>query len=142
MYSVCERMVILLFLGILSVRDCRERRVPVVWLIAGAVLLFGMGIGRCVQEELAWQEMILGSVPGILLLLIARLSGKAGYADGILLMELGACLGWRESIWLSCFSLLLLSVFSMILLCLRKAKKNTEIPYIPFLTIAFLLKQL
>lgn len=135
-------LVVLIYLTILGIQDYREGSVSVLWLAAGVGILTGLGIYRCVQGELLWTEMLSGIIPGALLLAIAGLSGKAGYADGVVLIELGVCLGYREIMLLFGFSLLLLSVVSILLLFLRRVRKNTKLPYLPFLAIVFILRQL
>lgn len=128
-----------IYLAILGIKDWIDRKIPICGLAVGAVLLPGMGIYRCVQGELMWWEMLVGVLPGALLLLVAWLSGKAGYADGIVMTELGLCLGYRESMLLFCFSLLLTAMISILLLFLRKVRKDTKMPYLAFLAIVFLM---
>lgn len=135
-------LVVLIYLIILGIQDYREGSVSVMWLAAGAGILAGLGINRCIQGELLWMEVLLGIIPGAFLLAIAGLSGKAGYADGVVLIELGVCLGYREIMLLFGFSLLLLSMVSVLLLFLRKVRRNTKLPYLPFLAIVFILRQL
>lgn len=135
-------LVILIYLVILGIKDYVDRKIPLLWLVVGAFVLTGMGIYSCVQGKILWTDMLLGLMPGVLLLVIAWLSGKAGYADGVVLIELGVCLGYRESVLLFGFSLLLLSVVSVTLLFLRKVRKDTKMPYLPFLAVIFLLRQL
>ncbi len=135
-------LIIMLYLTVLGIKDLKERQIQLTWLAAGAAALTSMGIYRCIQGELSWVGMLTGMIPGILLLLMARLSGKAGYADGIVLLELGLCLGYRESMFLFCLALLLLSAVSVILLLLGKAHRHTKMPYLSFVAIVFLLRQL
>lgn len=135
------KIVILIYLTVLGVWDCQERKVPLGLLIIGGAAAFSAGIYRCTQGQLWWMESLFGVIPGVFLLLVARLSGKAGYADGLVLIELGVCMGFREAILLFGFSLLLLSVCSMVLLLLRKVHKNTKMPYLSFLAVIFLVRQ-
>lgn len=136
------KTLILGYLVILGIKDGKDRKIPLQWLVAGAVLLGGIGVWKCVLGEMNRWEILLGVIPGVLLLAVAWLTGKAGCADGVVLMELGLCLGYRESLFLFGFGLLLLSIVSVILLLLRKVKKDTRMPYLPFLAIVFLLRQL
>ena len=75
--------------------------------------------------------------PGGLLLVTAYVTKKAGYGDGIVLLLLGMALGGDKSLLIFGLSLLLISVWSLILLVFHKAGRNTKIPYLPFLTAAF-----
>lgn len=131
-------IIVLFYLVILGIADLRKRRIPVVLLGIGGVLLPGIGIYRGLQEELGCTEMVIGMLPGVFLVLVAWLTRKAGYADGVVLMQMGLCMGYREVLPLFCFSMLLLSVVSVILLFLRKVKKETKMPYLTFLAFTFL----
>ena len=134
------KIVILFYLMILSIWDCKERRVPLSWLTVGTILLSGMGICKCLQRECQWTELLVGMLPGVMLTAVAWVTKKAGYADGIVLMQLGMFFGYRESMFLLCTGLILLSLVSVVLLCLRKVQRNTGMPYLPFLSAAFLLR--
>lgn len=135
-------IITLVYLLILGIKDTKDRKIPTLWLAVGAVLLAGMGICRCLQGELAWMDILMGCVQGALLLVVAKVTGKAGYADGIVLIELGLCLGYRESAMIFCFSLFLLAICSIILLLFRKVRRDTRMPYLPFLAVVFLMRQI
>lgn len=134
--------VVALYLGILGVRDLRHGSVPLKWLLAGALLLPGMGVMMCLSEQVSLIELLIGIIPGLLMLVVARVTQKAGYADGIVLLEVGLCRGYRQCIPLFCFSLLLLALVSAVLLVLKKVHRNTKIPYLPFVFAVFCIQEL
>lgn len=126
-------LLLLLYLLILSVFDIKSQRVPVVLLTIGS-----MGIVISVLWELMIRrqtllEAALGVIPGIVFLIIAWLSQKAGYADGIILIWMGALFGYRISVLVFGVSLMLASICSIVLLMLRKVNRQSQLPYIPFL---------
>lgn len=130
-----------LYLLGLSLWDVKERRVPVILLVlgsiaAGSVVAYGMATGR-----IRGVELILGAIPGLSLLLTAWLTGKAGYADGIVLLCCGIVWGYREALLILCLSLVLISFVSIALLLLHKVKRQSRIPYIPFLAVGFWLAE-
>lgn len=131
--------VVLLYLGMLSFWDYKERQVPVAWLAVGAFLLPAMGIVRCFAGEYSGMEYLAGALPGIMLLIIAWLTQKAGYADGVVLIELGLYSGYRQSVLLSCLSLLLSAMVSVCLLAVRKVNRNTKLPYLPFVFMVYFI---
>uniref|UniRef100_UPI004056F38E hypothetical protein n=1 Tax=Acetatifactor sp. TaxID=1872090 RepID=UPI004056F38E len=134
------KIFILTYLAILAVKDGREQKIPLWWLLVGAVVLSGIGIYQCVTGGFTWSEMVMGMIPGIFFLAVAWITGKAGMADGLVLIELGLCLGYKECLALCGFGLLLLAVVSSVLLFLHKVRKNTKMPYLPFLAIVYLLR--
>lgn len=130
-------IVFLLYLFILSAFDLREKTVPSVLLILGGILA-GAGAGYGILAgNLSLHQPLLGMIEGVILLLIAHLTQKMGYADGIVLILIGLLTGYRGSLMVLCISSFLCAVFCMVLMIVRKINKNSRIPYIPFLSIAY-----
>ncbi len=119
----------------ISIMDIRRYRVPVWMLVPGGVLAGIMFI--CQQGTMV--DMLKGVLPGLVFLMIAFVTKKAGYGDGIVMIFLGILSGSTESLVIFTLSLFLAAVFSLILLGLRKAGRNTRIPFLPFLSAAWLI---
>lgn len=134
-------VIILLFFWLtgLSLSDIRYRKVPVWMILLGGVAIVGIGVYGCVRNENGILPFFIGMVPGTALILLAVGTQKAGCADGIVLMLLGCILGFRECILTAILSLVMISALSAVLLILKKADIRTRIPYIPFLTIGFVI---
>lgn len=117
-----------------SIMDIRTRRVPV-WMLA-----FGGGLAALAawRQGAAVPEAVMGMLPGVLLLLTALATKKAGYGDGVVLCMFGAVLGREKGMLLFGISLFLLSLYALTLLALRKAGKNTRIPFLPFLAAGWI----
>lgn len=126
------------YLVALSIYDLREKKVPLVLLVVGGVATILGGIYDGVMGVIDWTQLLFGVLPGVFLLIVAWTTKKAGYADGIVLLLLGAMEGYRRGIVLLCASLFLLCCVVILLLFLRKVKRNTQMPYIPFLAGAYL----
>lgn len=118
-----------------SIMDIRSRRISIRMLAAGGVLSVLTVICQCS----GYWAVLKGMLPGILLLLTAFATRKAGYGDGVALLCLGAAAGGEKAFLLFGLSLFLLSFVSLLLLALRKVRRNTQIPFLPFLTAAWLL---
>ena len=82
----------------------------------------------------------MGMLPGIVLLLVAVATKKAGWADGVVLLLLGLLWGARECTVSFALSLFAISIVSLILLALRKVDRNARLPYLPFLCGGYLLQ--
>lgn len=119
----------------ISFMDIRTRRIPVWLLIPGGILT---GTASVYQYSGCF-DLLRGLLPGMLLLVVALVTKKAGYGDGVVLICLGAVVGGEKALLLFGFSLFLVSVFSLILLALRKVGRNTAIPFLPFLTAAWVV---
>lgn len=131
-----------IYLVILGLRDLKKRSVPVCWLIAGAVLMAVVGIYNCGKGEQTVFSMLVGVIPGLMLCLLARATGKIGMADGILLLELGVGYGYRKAMILLCGSLFLLALVSILLMMSGKVKKNSRVPLFPALAMVFFLVEI
>lgn len=137
MDSMWITIIVLVYLVLLGIEDLKKRKVHVLLLGIGSVLFLGIGVGKYLLGELDWTELLLGMLPGLFLILLAWLTKKAGYADGVVLMQLGLYIGCREVLILCCCSMLFLSVISIILLFCRKVGRETQMPYLTFLAITF-----
>ena len=122
----------------LSIMDTRSKRVPVWMLWIGAVAAIGALLYEGINGGLdVWQEC-QALIPGLILLAVALVTGKAGQADGIILMLLGIFMGYEGCVAASLGGLFLISLFSGILLMLHRVKKDTKIPFVPFLAMGWL----
>ena len=136
-----EIYILLFYLVILSVYDCREKQVPGVLLFIGVVVAVISLLIVVIDGQQVWYR-ILGLLPGLFLLLVAFVTKKAGYADGIVLAVTGMVLGYQKTMILFCISLLLISVISVLLLFLHKVNGRTRLPYLPFLTVVYVIQQI
>lgn len=123
----------------MSIMDTRSKRVPV-WMLwigaaAAAVVLLYEGINGGVN---GWQEC-RALLPGVILLVIAYATGKAGVADGVILMLMGVFMGYEGCVAASLGGLFLIALFSGVLLILRRVRRDTRIPFVPFLTMGWLI---
>ncbi len=121
-------------LGI-SIMDIRKCNVSVWMLIPGGLLAVTAIV--CRQGDAG--DMLKGMLPGVFLLATAFATKKAGHGDGIVMMFLGILSGGGSSLLIFGISLSLAALVSLVLLVLRKAGKNTRIPFLPFLTAAWLI---
>ena len=129
-----------LWLIAMSIFDLLEKRVPVWLLAAGGIPAIVTAMYAYMKETGSLSQILFGMLPGALLLAVAAGTKKAGWADGIVLLVLGLITGLWEC--MACFmvSLLTMSAVSLPLLVLRKVRKNTTLPYIPFLCAGYLLR--
>lgn len=123
----------------MSIADIRNKRVSVWMLAIGGLGAAGVLLYEGINGELNGWQLCRGLIPGVILLAAAFATGKAGTADGMIVMLLGVFMGYEGCMAAALSGLLLLSLFSGILLMLRRVKRNTKIPFIPFLTAGWLL---
>lgn len=138
--NMWKTAVICVYMLIMSGYDYKRKCVPKFLLVIGGAGTGIMAIYAMLVGQTSYIGLFLGAFPGLFLIFVAWLSKKAGYADGIVLLFLGVIYGYKEGVVLLCGSMLLLSMISVILLLLYKVHKNTKLPYLPGLTIAFIVR--
>ena len=130
----------------MSVLDCNNRYVPK-WLFwSGAVVgvlwhtidLIWKSAGSLDVGEVAlvW---LLGMLPGIALLMVAWLTKAVGLGDGMVLMSLGIVVGVQRAVLILGVALFLAALCSVGLLLVKRVGLSFRLPFLPFLTIGWLL---
>ncbi|MDE6639635.1 MAG: hypothetical protein K2K63_03855 [Acetatifactor sp.] len=123
----------------MSIMDTRSKRVPVWMLWIGSAAAIGVLLYDGINGGLnGWQEC-RALLPGVILLAVAYATGKAGPADGVILMLLGVFMGYEDCVAASLGGLFLIALFSVVLLTLRRVKRDTRIPFVPFLAVGWLI---
>lgn len=123
----------------MSIMDVKSRRVPAWILWIGAVAAAGTLLYEMISKGTTGWQICRGLLPGLALLAVAFATGKAGMADGVIMLLMGIFAGYEVCVAASLAGLFLLAFFSGILLALRKVKRDTRIPFVPFLTVGWFL---
>ena len=140
--------VLLIFMTVLSVYDIRIRKLPVVILRAGIALalvrpaLFFLLSGPSAEQQRLLTVALLGALPGIAVTALSFISDKVGRGDGIVLIMMGMLENCSFVTTASCIACLTLAVFSGILLALHRVGRNSRMPFVPFLTGAYIVLKL
>ena len=132
---------VFLMLSISSIFDIRKKSIPIQILVAAgiwAVICLTLSVTENGAEVLAGS--LPGLLPGAVLLMLGFLTQqKVGYGDGILLIIMGLMEGVRMVLLTFCIGLFLQSILAVILVLFKKADKQTQIPFVPFLLTARVL---
>lgn len=136
-------MLLMCYLVVLSIYDIRHKAVPG-WSILVGGIFAGINIVYTISQSegnmiLLLPVILLPLIPGLFMLLVGRISGKVGLADGCVLLVVGSVLDGREMYLVFGASLLLSAVFAIVLLTCRRIKGKDKLPYLPFLTAAVLM---
>ena len=121
-----------------SIYDIFKKRIPLQILLVGGVwAVICLVISVVTSGVDALYSGLCGLLPGAGLLLLGYLTDhKVGYGDGILLMIIGLLEGAQKVFLIFCAGLFLQSLLAVILLIMKKADKQTQIPFVPFLFLA------
>lgn len=116
--------------------DLKERKICILPAIA-------IGIITMIIRSISGTGDVLfgcaGILPGLLVLLISRFTKESiGMGDGVILMCYGLCAGFIGSLGVWILALFFSSLFSIVCLIFRKLQRKSEIPFTPFMFLAFL----
>lgn len=127
---------VLIFLSICTIFDIRKKEIPLILAGVGMAAAVGFTIWRIGNGTIFAVQILLSLLPGLFFLLVSWCTKeKVGYGDGILLLITGLMVGFYLCLTGLCISLFLSVFFGVLLLFLHKAKKNSRIPFVPFLTM-------
>ncbi|MCI9438519.1 MAG: hypothetical protein HFH85_15425 [Lachnospiraceae bacterium] len=121
------------WLIIISIADIKRRRVPIWLLVPGGILTLAGAAG----QQYGGSDIVRAVLPGVILLFLTMTTRSVGYGDGIVTLFLGFIMGGGKSLIMFGISLFLAAMCSLLLLAMRKVKKHTGIPFLPFLTAAW-----
>lgn len=123
----------------MSIMDTRSKSVPAWMLWIGTAAAAGVLLYEGISGRLSGWQACRALIPGLILLAVAYATGKAGLADGVILMLLGIFMGYEGCVAASLGGLFLIALCSGVLLMLRRVNKGTRIPFVPFLAAAWLI---
>ena len=123
-----------------SLQDIRRKAISAFYIKTGIVMGIVYVLWEWQQQLADWQDKSLSLIPGIIFLIIARLSKeKIGYGDGILFLVLGICMEAKE-IWnLWQIALLLSTMISVLMMIIKRWKLCSTVAFVPFVWLAHLI---
>lgn len=128
----------MIYLAGLAVLDVRNRELSVKILLLGTLVALTCGAYHVAQGLVIWEDLLLGAVPGMVLLSLAGITKGAGIGDGIVLLQMNFFLLLDKVIVSFGISLLSMGLFSLLILLTKKGSKDTRLPYLPFLWVGCL----
>ena len=123
---------VLVVLGWNSYTDIRERKISLV----SVAILGAAGVGLAVTEWVSPWRLVVGLLPGMVMMGIRWLTGGAlGMGDGILMLGIGSCLSVEKTVGTLFAGLFLAALGAGIDLFFVRRQKNAQFPLVPFLLI-------
>ena len=134
--SEITEKIVLGFLCLCAVFDLKKKEIPLVLVIIGIIGGVGFNVWLISRGMLSMEEMGISLLPGISFVLVGwGTKDKIGYGDGLVLFITGLFVGFYKCFLGVCIGLIFSAVFAVLLLIMHKAKKDSRIPFIPFLAI-------
>lgn len=130
-----EHYLVLGFLVMNAWTDICYRKVSL-WSIALFSLVEIVYQWTCQRE---FSTMLLGLIPGLILLIISKATREAlGMGDALLMLVLGLYLGLQEAIDVLMLGLFCAAVWAGVLLIVKRKKRGYEFPFVPFLLLGYI----
>ena len=127
---------VLILLAVASVIDWRKREIPITLLF---IMSAGITIFAIYCKDITIWYRLAGGALGIMLFVVSTVTKEAiGYGDSWLILLLGVQLGILRVLQLLFAASLLAVIFAVFYLWVRKWNRKSTLPFVPFLTIAYL----
>ena len=120
--------------------DLKEKQISLFAMVAGITLGMVKLIWGIINDGPFY---MIALIPGVALMICSFIfAGKIGKGDGLALLILGAIEGYRRCVVITLIGIGAMFVFCLVGLIIRKLNRNTEIPFIPFLTVGMVISHL
>ena len=137
-----QMVFVVVSLLLFSYFDLRKKEIPIWLLVITAVIgLLIIIISRFTkQDNPSFLKIIFDFIPGLSLGMISLFTkGKVGMGDAFVLLIYGPFWGVMVCFGILFLAFLMTSFYSVFLLVLKKGHRNTEIAFLPFLALSYLL---
>lgn len=127
---------VLILLAVASVIDWRKREIPMTLLF---IMSAGITIFAIYCKDITIWYRLAGGALGMMLFVVSTVTKEAiGYGDSWLILLLGVQLGILRVLQLLFAASILAVIFAVFYLWVRKWNRDATLPFVPFLTIAYL----
>lgn len=124
-----------LLLGALAITDYKNKRIPL-WTIV-SVLCIGI-LNFFLQYDRDWKSILAGTGMGVTLCILSKITGnRIGMGDGLVITVIGMFMGVKLTFICMSTAFFLASFAALFLLCIKKAKRNYKMPFIPYIFAAY-----
>lgn len=128
------------YLAIGSVFDKKSLFLPGWFLWIGCLMGTGWGIYRVACGQILWHQWITACLPGILWIILAfATKERMGYGDGVVLLVIGSLTDMVITMGIVMLGLGVSCVCGVLLLISKRGNRNTDMPFVPMLFLAYII---
>ncbi|MFP4697752.1 MAG: prepilin peptidase [Eubacteriales bacterium] len=133
-YYFLMSALIITFLSICSIKDIKEKLVPINYII----ITFCLGLIMIYfNPNITLKDALFGVSIGLAFNLLGFITKNSiGQGDGLVISVVGVVLGWQMTIAILLYGLVFSGLYGGFLLIFIKKNRKTKIPFIPFLLLA------
>ena len=126
-----------IYLIISTISDLRYRTISLK--LSAFVIVLMCIVKLLIYDTLADFDIILALIPGAFIIFVGYISKEAiGYGDGLVFLVCGVALNLKDTILLLFLAFLLSAIWSIFLILIKGDKKAT-IPFVPFISCAYVI---
>lgn len=130
-------VILWIFLAVNTVMDLKTRKINIVLCVIFGV--FGIGVSLC-SRDTDWISVAGGMAVGAYLLVFALLTREAvGIGDGFVVTAVGIRMGGGRILAVLMGGFILAAVFGLIKVCAGKANGKSELAFVPFFTLSYVV---
>ncbi len=123
-------------LALAAYDDIRTREIRIIYILIFAIA--GIVLNILTPPE-SISSILCGVLTGVVVLIFSILSNeKIGKGDALLLMVIGLYLGFYMTIALLWLASIMAAIFGIAIIGIKKEKLRYEIPFVPFLLVAYI----
>lgn len=127
-------ILLILIMMVFSIEDIFTKKI-----IGGHLLACIPAIAFCVWINISYGQitipgMLIGLIPGVLMLAAAGITGQIGTGDAVICMMMGMIIGIKGLLAALLSSMFFLDTVVMVGMVMGKVNRKTVMPFIPFLS--------
>lgn len=121
-------LIVFIVLMICTYEDYVHKQINLIIPISGVAIYFILFF-----EEIEFIELLMGSLPGIFLIILSSLNTGIGDGDGIIFIFLGIVAGIKVAFLSMLITFLISSLFAMIMLVTKRMQRRESFALVPFI---------
>ncbi len=137
MQSMWIKCIVTVFLFFMSVEDVKSRNIY----IAPCIGMFFGGIILWIVQKNSVLEIVYGVLIAVLICILNKITGGGvGLGDGAVFLAISSWVG-KSSMGIFLVALFITGAMSVILVLMKKISVKTQLPFVPFILLAYVLEE-
>ena len=127
---------VLIYLYGCSIFDIKEKKIPAGLLYGGIICIFLYGLYSLFSRNQSLLQLFMSMIPAFCGMLLNKMGGGIGEADGFLLLIIGPVYGLMQVLSILTAALLLAGLYGIFLMLVTRCGRKTRMAFAPFLFLA------
>ena len=117
----------------MTIKDFRTKKINGYLCVATILAAIAIRVYVMGENDIS---ILIDLIPGTIMYVFSLVSKKCiGKGDALVLLFIGSVMGYYHEMAALMVSVILTGILSLIMLVIKKADRDTEIPFVPFLSI-------